>query len=70
VEPSVTDYEFTTESVPISPELERALMWSEEQADLAFAGDPLTGFELDAIEELRSEYARKLDYAVIFGVEP
>lgn len=60
---------FTTHVVDLwSPELDHLQMQLEEDADLAWSGELMTGFELDLLERLRREFDRRLDELVLFGV--
>lgn len=55
------------DEIPLSYEMQRAMMIAEEQADLEFADLRLTGFELDEVEAMRARVARKLDQALFWG---
>lgn len=59
---------FDVVSLPVSPELSRALDIAEEQADLAVSHIPMTGFELDALEAFRTQLDKDLADAMLFGL--
>lgn len=50
-----------------SPELQQVTMYAEEQADLEIAKHPLTGRELDAIEDLRRTALRLETDMLLYG---